>query len=234
MHPRRGLRRGRRRGLRATTARSWPARWALLPMLGARLARLTFAPDLLISDGESLFLAGVPPLVAKARRGRGLDAVPPGLRRGRLGPAPRDDGRHPDRPVRQPEHLRHRRLRAADRASCSVSAARPATPSTTARSYWVPEALPAGVRRAGRHRLRCRLRPRDGARHRGRAVQRHPPGGHQPGRPRLRRPRRHGAAAVGPPGRHGRRGRARPPGSSWPSPATSRTTREPDDGGAGR
>lgn len=38
----------------------------LLPMLGARLARLTSNPDLVISDGESLFLAGTPPLFAKA------------------------------------------------------------------------------------------------------------------------------------------------------------------------
>jgi acyl CoA:acetate/3-ketoacid CoA transferase beta subunit len=31
-----------------------------IPMLGARLARLTFAPDLLISDGEAYLLADVP------------------------------------------------------------------------------------------------------------------------------------------------------------------------------
>jgi acyl CoA:acetate/3-ketoacid CoA transferase beta subunit len=37
----------------------------LLPMLGVRLARLTSNPDLVISDGESLFLHGVPPLSAK-------------------------------------------------------------------------------------------------------------------------------------------------------------------------
>ena len=41
----------------------------LLPTLGARLARLTSNPDLVISDGESLFLAGVPPL------GSGTDVV---------------------------------------------------------------------------------------------------------------------------------------------------------------
>ena len=34
----------------------------LLPTLGARLAKLTHSPDLLITDGESLILAGVPPL----------------------------------------------------------------------------------------------------------------------------------------------------------------------------
>ena len=38
----------------------------MLPMLGVRLAKLTSNPDLVISDGESLFLAGVPPLFAKA------------------------------------------------------------------------------------------------------------------------------------------------------------------------
>jgi len=37
-----------------------------LPTLGARLAKLTSNPDLLLSDGESLFLGGVPPLGEKA------------------------------------------------------------------------------------------------------------------------------------------------------------------------
>ncbi len=38
----------------------------MLPMLGVRLAKLTSNPDLVISDGESLFLGGTPPLFAKA------------------------------------------------------------------------------------------------------------------------------------------------------------------------
>ena len=38
----------------------------LLPTLGVRLAKLTCNPDLLISDGESLFLGGVPPLGERA------------------------------------------------------------------------------------------------------------------------------------------------------------------------
>jgi acyl CoA:acetate/3-ketoacid CoA transferase beta subunit len=37
----------------------------LLPMLGVRLARLTSNPDLVISDGEAMFLAGAPPLFAQ-------------------------------------------------------------------------------------------------------------------------------------------------------------------------
>ncbi|WP_139983004.1 CoA-transferase subunit beta [Nocardioides litoris] len=36
-----------------------------MPMLGVRLAKLTSNPDLVISDGESVFLAGVPPLFAQ-------------------------------------------------------------------------------------------------------------------------------------------------------------------------
>ena len=38
----------------------------MLPMLGVRLAKLTSNADLVISDGESLFLGGTPPLFAKA------------------------------------------------------------------------------------------------------------------------------------------------------------------------
>ncbi|MGN6781782.1 MAG: CoA-transferase subunit beta [Marmoricola sp.] len=37
-----------------------------MPMLGVRLAKLTSNPDLLISDGEALFLGGVPPLGVEA------------------------------------------------------------------------------------------------------------------------------------------------------------------------
>ncbi|GAA3542865.1 CoA-transferase subunit beta [Nocardioides daeguensis] len=37
----------------------------LLPTLGVRLAKLTSNPDLVISDGESVFLGGVPPLGGK-------------------------------------------------------------------------------------------------------------------------------------------------------------------------
>ncbi len=37
----------------------------MLPMLGVRLCRLTQNPDLVISDGESLFLASPPPLFAQ-------------------------------------------------------------------------------------------------------------------------------------------------------------------------
>jgi len=38
----------------------------IMPMLGVRLCRLTSNPDLVLSDGEALFLGGVPPLFANA------------------------------------------------------------------------------------------------------------------------------------------------------------------------
>ncbi|MGW1075904.1 CoA-transferase subunit beta [Streptomyces sp. NPDC002537] len=38
-----------------------------VPTLGARLARLTFAPDLLLTDGEAMLIADVPPLGGRAR-----------------------------------------------------------------------------------------------------------------------------------------------------------------------
>ena len=71
----------------------------LIPTLGARLARLTFSPDLLLSDGEAHLVAGDP----EASDGTGpvgLVAVPGGPRPGGLGPSARDDGGQPARPVR--------------------------------------------------------------------------------------------------------------------------------------
>ena len=97
-----------------TTARSSPARWGCCRCSASGSAKLTSNPDLVISDGESLFLGGTPAAVRQGGRRRGLDPVPPRLRRGRLRQAPRDDGRDPGRPARQPEHLRDRRLRAAE------------------------------------------------------------------------------------------------------------------------
>ena len=34
-----------------------------IPALGARLAKLTFAPDLVLTDGEAALMIGAPPLV---------------------------------------------------------------------------------------------------------------------------------------------------------------------------
>ncbi len=62
--------------------------------------------------------AGRPSAGRHPGRRRGLDAVPPRPGVGRvLRQAPRDDGRHPDRPGGQPEHLGDRRLGAAEAAA---------------------------------------------------------------------------------------------------------------------
>ena len=75
---------------------------ATMVSIGARLARLTFSPDIVLTDGEARLLADTPAIGAVGRD-RGLDAVRPGLRDTGLRQAPRRDGRQPDRPVRQPE-----------------------------------------------------------------------------------------------------------------------------------
>ena len=54
-----------------------------IPALGARLAKLTFAPDIVLTDGEAALMVGAPPLsTPPARAGaRGRHAVPHRLRR---------------------------------------------------------------------------------------------------------------------------------------------------------
>ena len=56
----------------------------LIPTLGARLAQLTFAPDLLLTDGEAYLLAPRPsrPRTARTTRDRGLAALPVGVHDG--------------------------------------------------------------------------------------------------------------------------------------------------------
>ena len=58
---------------------------ATIVSIGARLARLTFSPDIVLTDGEARLLADTP-AHRRRRRDRGLDAVPPGLRDAGLGP----------------------------------------------------------------------------------------------------------------------------------------------------
>ena len=65
-----------------------------------------------MTDGFAMFAANAMP-VGRARcrgRGRGVEPVPADVQRAVERQAPRDDGRQPDRPLRQPELRLHRRL----------------------------------------------------------------------------------------------------------------------------
>ena len=189
-----------------------------VPSLGARLARRTFDPDLLLTDGEAMLVG------ARTAARRGLAAVPQASGDGRRRAAARDDGREPDRPLRQPEHLLHRRLGAARPAAARGARRARSTPSTTRSSYWVPKhstrvfvervdmVSGVGVRQRGRGRSR------------GDPLPPHPPGRHRPGRVRLRDPGPHacGCASRASRGDASRRSWRRP-GSSWRLPTRSRT-----------
>ena len=116
----------------AAPARSWPAPSAPSPPSGpgwpgspspptssSPTARRRYGRHAAARDADRA------ELVREARH-----ALPQRLRRGVVGPAPHHDDGDPDRPLRQPEHLGHRR-RPARRRSSSACAARRATRSTT-------------------------------------------------------------------------------------------------------
>ena len=197
-------------------------------MIGGRLARATFEPDLAMTDGEARLIANDEAFEWPS--GKVVEHFNPYRQMFGVGverPAPRDDGRHPDRPVRQPELRRHRRLPAARRCSSSATAARPATRSTTPRRTGCPTTPPTVLVRARRHRVRHRLRPGRGARPAGRPLPRDPLRGHQPRRARLRDARPPHAAALGAP-RASPSTRCRPPpASSSSSPTTCPPSRLP-------
>ena len=161
-----------------------------LPMIGGRLARATFEPDLVMTDGVRHVRGErrCPSACADAPSDgrRGVEPVPADVRRALERQAPRDDGRHPDRPLRQPEHRLHRRLAQAQGPAARRSAARPGNTINHTTSYWVPNHSPKvfveqvdvvcgiGYDRAAR------------ARPGGVALPRDPPRRHQPRRARLR------------------------------------------------
>ncbi len=177
----------------------------LLPTLGARLAKLTSNPDLMITDGESRILGGVPPLGARADVVEGwmpfrlvLDVVPYGKRHVMMGATQIDrEGNQNISAIgdwAQPK-----------RQLLGVRGA-PGNTVNNRTSYWVPKHSPRVfveqvdiVSGVGPH-------PRGGRRRGRRPVPRRTPRRQQPRGPRLRRPRRHAAPAVGAPGCHRRGG----------------------------
>jgi hypothetical protein len=116
-----------------------------IPMIGGRLARATFEPDLVMTDGEAA-LIGQRPMPRGVGRPRRLVETwnPTGDVRRRLERSPpRDDGRHPGRPVRQPEH--RGASATADRPKTQLLGFRGAPGNTInhTTSYWVPSTGPA-------------------------------------------------------------------------------------------
>ena len=113
----------------------------LLPMLGVRLAKLTSNPDLVISDGESLLLAGVPPLFAKGDVDEGwipfrrvFDVVAWGKRHVMMGATQVD--RHGNQNISAIGHF--------DRPERQLLGSRGAPGNTVNNrtSYWVPRHSP--------------------------------------------------------------------------------------------
>ena len=106
----------------------------LIPTLGARLAQLTFAPDLLLTDGEAICSPACRtpgrPDGARARH-RGLAALPLGVHDGGGGPPARDDGGRRRSTGSATRTSPASATGPGPRPSCSGCAARPATPSTT-------------------------------------------------------------------------------------------------------
>ena len=91
-----------------------------IPMIGGRLAAATFEPA---GDDRRRGAARRNPCRSACpsrEGGRGVEPVPHDVRRGVVRPAPRDDGRQPDRPLRQPELRVHRRLAQAQGAAARL------------------------------------------------------------------------------------------------------------------
>ena len=177
----------------------------LMPMLGVRLAKLTSNPDLVISDGESLFLAGTPPLFAKADVVEGwipfrkvFDVVAYGKRHVMMGATQVDrDGNQNISAIG--DFAQPKRQLLGSRGA-------PGNTVNNRTSYWVPRHSPRVfvekvdiVSGVGPRRARETGPGRS-------AVQRHPPDHHQPRGARRRRTRRHRPAAQRAPRRDGRGG----------------------------
>ncbi|WP_367138372.1 MULTISPECIES: CoA-transferase subunit beta [Streptomyces] len=113
----------------------------VVPSIGARLARLTFAPDLLLTDGEALLVADVPALGARARTVEGwlpyrrhLALVAGGRRHVMMGAAQLD--RHGNQNI---SCIGDRRR--PSRQLLGVRGA-PANTLNNPTSYWIPQHSP--------------------------------------------------------------------------------------------
>ena len=123
----------------------------LIPSLGARLARLTFAPDLLLTDGEAYLVDAGGQVEGWLPYAKVFTMLAAGRRHVMMGAAQIDRSR-------QPEHLGHRRLAAAEGAAAR-RARRAGQHGEPPGQLLGPEALAAGLHRPRGHGLRGGLRP---------------------------------------------------------------------------
>ena len=159
--------------------------FGVIPTIGARLARATFAPDLLLSDGEATFVAGSwavgeppdGPAEGWVPFRAVFDILAAGKRHVMMGPSQIDRFGNVNisaigdfaRPARQLIGVR----------------GAPGNTVNHPTSYWVPRHQPRDVRAEGRRRLGGRLRQRGGGGARRQPVPRAAAGRHEPGGARL-------------------------------------------------
>ena len=109
----------------------------VIPTLGARLARLTFAPDLLLTDGEAYLVDEDGQVEGWLPYARVFTMLAAWLTQAR------DDGRGADRPVREiQEHLLDRRPGGARRRNLLGVRGAPGNTVNHPVSYWVPRHSP--------------------------------------------------------------------------------------------
>ena len=179
-----------------------------IPMIGGRLARATFEPDLAMTDGEARLIANDE-----------ATAWPDGKVVEHFNPYRQMFGwvwngrRHVMMGGTQIDQYGNQNFAAiGDYRQPKVQLlgyrGAPGNTINDTTSYWVPDHTPTVLCATRRHRVRRRLRPGRRAGRRRRPVPRDPPRGHQPRRARLRDARPPHAPALGAPRRHGRRGLA--------------------------
>ena len=198
-----------------------------IPMIGGRLARATFEPDLAMTDGEARLIAN-----DEAFEWPGGKVVE------HFNPYRQMFGwvwngrRHVVMGGTQIDQYGNQNFAAIgdyQRPKVQLLGYRGAPGNTIndTTSYWVPNHTPAVLVRARRHGVRHRVRPRRRPRRARGPLPRDPLRRHQPGRPRLRHARPPDATALGAPGRHAPTRCRRPPASSSWCRTTCPTTRLP-------
>ena len=164
-HPGRGVRGGVRRGLARRRRGRWPAPSAPSRARGPPgPAHLRARPRPHRRRGRAHGQHAVGVRGRRRARARGVDALPAGVRRGVVGPAPHHDDGHAGGPLRQPELSAPSATGPGPRPSSSGSRGAPGNTLNHTTSYWVPAHSPAQLRRARRHGVRRRLRPGRGGR----------------------------------------------------------------------